>query len=263
VTQKSPISSETAQHVPEPVSALAVTQQLGTFAKLYEASKSSTHITRLVVLTLWVLVGLIGLVLLITGVFTGSMVSISRFIVFSLIIPLFFIIYSIAGIFRRNHKAYAYTNGLVYSAGSKLSAVIWSQVQEIRHQTFQRNDGQKVELSSFINNVEELMQIAEGEVTGYLLPQAMQRYTNGNDLLFGSFTINRKGISRDGQTLPWQKISTVGYVTKRANTQYSSIRYVGVTTKDGSVWTNALAMGVPNVQLLFQVARNILQSTQE
>jgi hypothetical protein len=71
------------------------------------------------------------------------------------------------------------------------------------------NDGRHLEFKNNLQNVEQLGQTLQTEVTGRLLRQAAQTYNSGGTVTFGKLTISKQGLSNGKETLSWDKVKGV------------------------------------------------------
>lgn len=278
MTQRSSHAQISSEFIPDQVSSLAITFQLGTLSQRYEAATPLTVIGRgLLLLALSALV--LGALLMLAFFLQ---IAFPFFALLVLLIPILAVIYMIGGIVRSGDKVYVYTNGMIFRQGSKTIALPWNQIQQIFHKkswvaalsslrvehvyrlTLHDAHNQAIELSSYIRGVKELGQTIEGAVASHLLPHVMQRYRSGNSVPFGPFSVSTQGLTDTikGQTLPWHEVKSVDYVgniiTNRGN---YGLRYVGVTKHDGKIWTAVLETQIPHLALLFQMVREITLSS--
>lgn len=77
--------------------------------------------------------------------------------------------------------------------------------------TIHRVDGYKFLLDNTISGFDLLHLRVENEVKQIQLPAAIQSYTNGQTVNFGSLSLNQQGISKGNEYLPWQQIEAVKY----------------------------------------------------
>jgi hypothetical protein len=77
--------------------------------------------------------------------------------------------------------------------------------------TIHQVDGHKFTLDNTIYGFDILHKRVEYEVKQIQLPVAIQNYTNGQTINFGSLSLNQQGLSKGNELLPWQQIEGIKY----------------------------------------------------
>lgn len=160
--------------------------------------------------------------------------------------------------------AYVFENGLVVSSWRVVAAFPWDAIAELRvsgvrraaadavmwRLALRRQDGVETSVGGGSGMARNLVETVSRAVTERVLPKYVSRVEAGGTVRLGPFTINRTGIAKDGDNVPWEQIS-------------------GVQIRDGMVYVDradrlagmtATAGEVPNAVAFGELARHIRDS---
>lgn len=259
-----------AQHQPPSMQAqqLAETYQLGTPQEEY-----SVQLTKK---TLFI--GIASLILVVVlGFFAYTLYTSPRNVndtnnapfvlgvaVALLLVALYCLLYPL--IYRSWH-VYVYSQGFVFTRGSKLDAFRWDQIESISQRvtrqyvngiytgtqhryTLRGLDGRKIVLNDRITNVERLGNVISEMVTRVKLPQAIAAFKAGHTITFGPLSVSMQGVSNSKELISWNQIKEFGVN-----------RGIVTVKKEGKwlSWSTVYVAKIPNFFVFMALVNAIMQ----
>lgn len=125
-------------------------------------------------------------------------------------------------------SAIIYEQGVVAIRGDNVHVIRWEDIQDVRMNIWQQReqsikvinrfnffvtmmDGQRVKFTRWLDNIAELSDIINREVTNRQLPAAMQTLKSGGELDFGPLRLSQQGIikARGDELLQWHETAAV------------------------------------------------------
>lgn len=127
------------------------------------------------------------------------------------------------GLRFRKLSVQVYDDRLIRTKGSKSETVRWDEIQSVWQAitnvqqygrtvntlyiyTLETANGKKMILSTEIVDIGSLGQIIQTEVVNRLLPKMMQSFNSGETVTFGTFSLNKRGITQGKKSLEWAEI---------------------------------------------------------
>jgi hypothetical protein len=186
---------------PQPADKLAATYNMGTFLKEYHTRVTGSNI----------FYGVLA-VLLITGLSVEGTFA-HEWIAFIPIIIVIILVSVLLETTRWLHglRMVVCTEGLIRVWNEQIASIRWDEIRELWLDgrgvyTFSRTDGTRFIINHVFQHAEELGATIEKEVTQRLLPALLKAYYRGDVLCFGIFSVSQRGLSAEGQTLPWSEL---------------------------------------------------------
>jgi len=121
-------------------------------------------------------------------------------------------------------QIHLYTEGFVYLRWPNAKALRWEQIEtiwyELRNSDTQdpwdtlricTTDGTelKVWVVTTLRNARDLYRRIEREFVRMRLPGMLEQYEAGNNIAFGELSVNKLGLTRKGETLPWSQVQSI------------------------------------------------------
>ena len=120
--------------------------------------------------------------------------------------------------------------------------------------TLEGNDGAQLTLNGYLENVNELTELIEENTRLIRLPKYIASFKAGKTVRFGDLEVNRDGISKPGEVLPWDDVKEVS----RAD------GWVTVLSHDSKKpWCQFRDSKVPNAHLLVDLVNAVQDSSQK
>jgi hypothetical protein len=127
------------------------------------------------------------------------------------------------GLRFRGLSVQVYEDRLVRSKGSKTETLRWDEIRAVFQSitnierygqvvntlhtyTIETTDGRTLKFSNEIVDIHSLGQIIQTEVTNRLVPKMMQSFNSGETVSFGTFSLNKQGITQGKKSLEWAEI---------------------------------------------------------
>lgn len=118
---------------------------------------------------------------------------------------------------------YLYEQGLILTARKTTTAYPWDAIKELRVSGSRvrasdavrwrfavvREDGAGAEVGGEFPDVQEVVEVVSAAVTERVLPKYISRVEGGGNVRIGPFTINREGIAKDDEEVPWRHVAGV------------------------------------------------------
>jgi Family of unknown function (DUF6585) len=239
------------QPIPAKVQQLAEIHSLGAPT----ASYSKRTLTALLALIVWPIVymlsclevffepGGLGLTLFVTIVGGGLIVSYVYFF--------------------PKRQVYMYTDGFVYLRWRKAEALRIEQIETIRYGTadtdsniwislrLRKTDGTelKVRIGAVLRDARGIYSTIEREFVRIRLPGMIEQYEAGHSIAFGELSVNKLGLTRKGETLPWSQVQSIDVGDQRVEIK-----------KEGQKGRNWFVGIVPNQSLLRELVTHMRSS---
>lgn len=112
-------------------------------------------------------------------------------------------------------------------------------------------DGRELVLGRELPDVAELGEVVVGEVAGRMLPVYRRAVEVGGAVSFGPFVVDRQGVSKDGDWIPWMSIQDVEIVNGLVHVRRS-------WDHDGGAGLAATVGAVPNAVAFAALCREVL-----
>jgi hypothetical protein len=155
---------------------------------------------------------------------------------------------------------------LVGQDGDRAWAIPWDEIVEVRQDLWPRKSarfpeqrprrckivtrsGATREFRSSFCYLGELSRLIQHETTRRLWPSAWERYTRGEQLAFGSLSLNMHGISHRGVTCLWERVVQV---------EASGLTITIRTHDRVRPWGTIRISETPNVTLLLRLSRRAI-----
>lgn len=106
--------------------------------------------------------------------------------------------------------------------------------------TVTRNDGVKVKLTQFYDDIEEFGHVLTAELTRVHLPRAMASIQEGRPVYFGSLSVDAYGLAEGRRWLPWTELKDLKI--QRGNV-------VVHKTSGFATWSSKPAWSIPNLHV--------------
>ncbi len=156
---------------------------------------------------------------------------------------------------EQGRVAYVFENGLVVASWRAVTAYPWDAIAELRvsgvrraaadavtwRLTLKRQDGAETSVGGGSTAARDLVETVSQEVTERVLPKYVSRVEAGGVVRLGPFTVSRAGIAKDGENVPWERISGVHIRDGMVYVDRSD-RLAGMAATAGEV-PNAIAFG--------------------
>lgn len=162
--------------------------------------------------------------------------------------------------FFPKRQVYMYTEGFVYLRWRKAEALRWEQIETIWYGTadtdsnvwhflrLRKTDGTelKVRVGIVLRDAREIYSTIEREFVRIQLPGMLEQYEAGNDIAFGELSVNKLGLTRKGETLPWSQVQSIDVGEQRVEIK-----------KEGQKRGNWFVGSVPNQSLLRELVTHM------
>jgi hypothetical protein len=162
---------------------------------------------------------------------------------------------------------YLFENGLVLSTPKGANAFPWDAVREVRVSGVRtgltdevswrcalvRDDGTEAAMGPEFPGIQEVVEVVSAAVTERLLPKYISRVEAGGKARFGPFTISREGVAKDGDEVPWPRVSAVEISNGMVHVNRLD-RMAGMTSTAGEV---------PNAVAFSELARHVREAHKE
>ena len=165
----------------------------------------------------------------------------------------------------RSWQVYVFSDGFVFTRGSKLDALRWEQINSMlmsvtrrymngiytgtQHKyTIRGIDGREFVLNDRITNVGQLGDSISAMVTRTRLPEVVAAYKAGETITFGPFSVNQQGASNGKELIPWEQIKEF-----RVNNGIVTVRKEGKWLN----WSSAPVSTIPNFFLFIALVEAI------
>jgi hypothetical protein len=162
----------------------------------------------------------------------------------------------------RKQQIHLYTEGFVYLKWPKAKALRWKQVETICYELtnsegawdtlrLRTTDGTelKVWVVTILRDAREIYRRIEREVVRVRLPGMIEQYEAGHSIAFGDLSVNKLGLTRKGETLPWSQVQSIKVRDQRVEIK-----------KEGQKRRYWFAGIVPNQSLLRELVTRIRSS---
>lgn len=168
---------------------------------------------------------------------------------------------------NKNKKLLIYENGFIYIDDRKLIAK-YEDVKEILQQVtttyfngiptptqykytiYLKNKINPLYLTNIFSNIQEAGNYIQNKILQQQLPIALEAYSRGETVRFGSLTVNQKGIIVEKQTLTWEQIKNIRVVKG----------HVLLEKYRGNLLLNIAA--IPNIYVFLNLIYEIMAVTQ-
>jgi hypothetical protein len=171
--------------------------------------------------------------------------------VFSAVILVFSIYFAWATVRKARKRVLVFAEGLIQAGRSDFVVVRWTEIATVWHGTIdyhydgmklptvqrvtiQTQDGERLTFDSDLDNVSELNQTIQAEVTPHLLSRARERLETDGMVPFGRLSVCRDGLKRGNSLLAWNQIDRVelrkGFITIRQKGKWR--RWLKMRTSD-------------------------------
>jgi hypothetical protein len=165
-------------------------------------------------------------------------------------------------------------DGLIYSHNGKTEAMRWDEMDQVfmslvnnknllamfYNYRLQSGNGRKIAFNyndQAMQNMSQLSDTIQREITNRQLPQAIATYNAGNTVTFGRLALSKSGLSNGQETIPWSEVEEVklqnGAVTVRKKDKWLNWSSVTVgSTPNIYVFLNLVdqIIGIHNPQLI-------------
>ncbi|NDJ55306.1 MAG: hypothetical protein GYB68_19720 [Chloroflexi bacterium] len=152
--------------------------------------------------------------------------------------------------------------GIVDISGQKEVVLRWEDVKEMyyavtQHKSYGVNTyrshsytvvsyaGDKLVYGNGFSDIEKIGEALASRITATLLPKIIERIQSGETVAFGKLGMNRQGIVKGSQTVPWDEIEEV-----KLRQGFISIRKQGKWFN----WTGIAVSNTPNVFVFLSLA---------
>src|SRR5258708_7392462 len=122
---------------------------------------------------------------------------------------------------RRKIVVSLYERGFVFREGRKVQAATWEQIRFVerlalprkkmprRYYKLELRDAAEITLPIVIAQIQELGAAIESEMMKRLLPDVLADYDAHKPVAFPGFCLNRDGVSKSDEDLPWLQVEQV------------------------------------------------------
>jgi hypothetical protein len=119
---------------------------------------------------------------------------------------------------KLKQQVHVYTEGFVYLRRRKGVALRFAQIKTLWYERaedvdslcIRKIDGSELKVRGYIlRDSSEIYQTIEREFVRIRLPGMLERYEAGNDIAFGELSVNKLGLTRKGETLPWSQVQSI------------------------------------------------------
>lgn len=162
----------------------------------------------------------------------------------------------------KKQQIHMYTEGFVYLRWPKAKALRWEQIETIWYELINDTQGPwntlrirttdgtelKVWVVTILRDAREIYRTIEREFVRIRLPGMIEQYEAGHSIAFGDLSINKLGLTRKGETLPWSQVQSINLGDLRVEIK-----------KEGQKRRNWFTGIVPNQSLLRELVTHILQ----
>jgi hypothetical protein len=207
--------------LPQSVQQVAAAQRLGEFTKVYTTAVARTIIGSLVFLVAAALFCAGGLLPAELTVTVRVVLPVCGLLFLGLGLSLGYSVIQVA-----NQQIYLFEQGMVIAKGKQVQTFSWNQVAEVWQSitrtyrngryvgttylyTLRRIDGYQIKLNNLTKDIAELGPTMAQSITRELLPRALHTIRGGQTLTFASFSLNRQGIGKGREVLPWSQVQGV------------------------------------------------------
>ena len=241
--------------IPVEVQQLAEIHSLGAPTASYSKLSFNSHLVLLSVLFCL----LCTIVWFILSLFSSSLSLLGVASAVGLIIA-FIVLYK-----RWNQKVHIYTEGLVYLRQRKAEALRWEQIETIWYEKPEwfvedSNDWEYLHIRKTngialdiwvkgLSGSSEILATIEREFVRIRLPGMIEQYEAGHSIAFGGLSVNKLGLTYQGETLAWSQVQSIDVGDQRVEIK-----------KEGKKWGNWFNDRVPNQSLLRELVTHIRSS---
>ncbi len=176
------------------------------------------------------------------------------------LIALYIVLYK-----RWNQQVHIYTEGLVYLRQRKAEALRWEQIKTVWYEKtvwfaedtndwdylhIRKTDGTELEVRvKVLSGSSEIYATIEREFVRIHLPGMIEQYEAGHSIAFGALSVNKLGLTYQGETLAWSQVQSIDVGDQRVEIK-----------KEGEKWGNWFKDRVPNQSLLRELVTHIRSS---
>ena len=162
-------------------------------------------------------------------------------------------------------QVHIYTEGLVYLWPRTAEALRWEQIKTVWYEEtvwfaedtkdwdylrIRKTDGTELEVRvSVLRGSSEIYRTIEREFVRIRLPGMIEQYEAGHSLAFGALSVNKLGLTYQGETLAWSQVQSIDVGDQRVEIK-----------KEGQKWGNWFASRVPNQSLLRELVTHLRSS---
>jgi len=167
---------------------------------------------------------------------------------------------------ERDLAILTFQDGLVYIHGGKTETMRWDDIEKVYMSVINnRNlrmmdysyriegkDGNKINFTwndQALQNMQQLSDTIQREVTRRLLPPAIASYNAGGTVSFGALLVSRQGLSNGKENIPWEEVEEVqlnnGIVTVRKKGKWLN-------------WSSVTVGGTPNIYVFLRMIDEIV-----
>ena len=110
-----------------------------------------------------------------------------------------------------------------------------------------KTDGTELKVRVIVlRDAPEIYSTIEHEFVRIRLPGTIEQYEAGNDIAFGKLSVNKLGLTRKGETLPWSQVQSIDVGEQRVEIK-----------KEGQKRGNWFVGSVPNQSLLRELVTHM------
>ncbi len=167
---------------------------------------------------------------------------------------------------EQNLAICTYRDGITYSYRGKTQTMRWDDIEQVwmgilnnvRLRTIdysyriKNNSGEQINFNyndRAMQNMQQLSDTIQREVTSRLLPKAINAYNAGNNVTFGLLTVSQNGLGNGKETIPWGEVEEVklqnGVVTVRKKDKWLN-------------WSSVTVGGTPNIYVFLRLVDGIV-----
>ena len=130
---------------------------------------------------------------------------------------------------RRLPQIHMYNEGFVFLMWRKAEVLRWDQIETIWHEPgdsesndwitlrIRKTDGTelKVQVVGVLRDGREICRTIEREFVRIRLPGMIELYEAGHSITFDDLSVNKLGLTRKGETLPWSQVQSIDVGDRR------------------------------------------------
>ena len=178
----------------------------------------------------------------------------------------FYFIYKYVSRLKNKKILSVYEKGLVDQRKGKKPEVIcfeevknlWLSINQIYGRglafylyTLQTEDGKKHKFDNSLSSIEQLGFLFQNQVWRYQFPVFMNKFKDGEEIVFGKISLNKSGLSLRNKTLLWSELDKVELMQGM----------VFILQKQEGRWAKLPASGFPNLFLFTAMIEQIKKLT--
>lgn len=159
-----------------------------------------------------------------------------------------------------------FQDGIVYTHGGKTETMRWDEVDKVYMGILNNRQARTIQYTYHLHNeqggklvfnwndqamqnMQQLSDTIQREITRRLLPKAATTYNAGGTVTFGSLTLGKQGLGNGKETIPWDEVQEVklnsGIVTVRKKDKWLN-------------WSSVTVAGTPNIYVFLNLVDQIV-----